>query len=214
MAKLSPEDRSSFLSAKFEEQRHLLRKSVKELVAGDLAEGVRIATIIRVLVHETGNSVPLLKRMTPDYLQLDILDRVEKEDKEVLPPGVYKAVVLDVPISFILNEKGVFLNPELAMRLYAPSILGRWWVRHSLIIPGVGGLSRKEVVLGLANKEGGAHVDPNITERYKQFMEYKAFRFGINDHPVTALNISRYMAGESAIELLECLDRNFPPPAL
>jgi len=84
MAKLTGEDQKKFLREKLEEQRHLLRKSIKEFAAGDLAEGVRIAIATRILVHETGNSKPLLKQLTSNYLELKILDRASR--KEGPPP--------------------------------------------------------------------------------------------------------------------------------
>jgi hypothetical protein len=210
MSKLNSDERKLFVAAKFEEQRHLLRKSLKELVAGDLAEGIRIATIIRVLVHETGSSKPLLKQLTPNYLQLDILDRIQNSDNEKLPPGQQKIVVMSVPISISMSDRGVFLNPDLAPDVYSPSLLGKWWTRPALILPGVGGLSRKEIVLGLSNKEGGAHVDAEMSARYKLLMECKSLRVGWNKNEITPLNLSRLMAGQSANELLECLDRRYP----
>jgi hypothetical protein len=78
MAKLSPENQKKFLHEKLEEQRHLLRKSVDELANGDLAEGVRIATTVRVLVHESGSSKPLLKQLTPNYLELPVFAAIRR----------------------------------------------------------------------------------------------------------------------------------------
>ncbi len=40
MAKLTGEDQKKFLREKLEEQRHLLRKSIKEFATGDLTEGL------------------------------------------------------------------------------------------------------------------------------------------------------------------------------
>jgi len=163
MAKLTGEDKKKFLLEKFEEQRHLLGKSITEFVSGDRAEAVRLAIGMRVLIHETGGSKPLLGQLSPNYLQLQILDR--KPLKEEQPPrGTQKVVVMSVPISVRMSADGVFLNPKLDAENYAPSILGKWWTRLCLILPGLGGLSRREIVLGLADKEG-AHVDINLSPR-------------------------------------------------
>ena len=67
MAKLSGENKKQYLRERFEEQRLFLSKSIKEFVSGDLAEAVRIAITIRVLVHETGSSKSLLGQLTPNY---------------------------------------------------------------------------------------------------------------------------------------------------
>ena len=46
--------------AKLREQMFFLRSSVRASYEGNFAESVRIATTIRVLVHATGRSKPLL----------------------------------------------------------------------------------------------------------------------------------------------------------
>jgi hypothetical protein len=56
MAKFTGDDLKNFLRERLEEQRYLLGKSIKEFASGDLAEAVRMAISIRVLVHESGNS--------------------------------------------------------------------------------------------------------------------------------------------------------------
>jgi hypothetical protein len=205
MAKLTTSDRQAILRSKLEEQRHLLRKSIDGLAAGDLAEALQISTRLRVLVHETGNSTPLLKQLTPNYLELSVPDAPPPPEEE-LPPGVHKTVVLSVPVSFTISPPdGVFLNPKLSDN-HIENPLGAWWERPSLIIPGSGGYSRREVVLGLAHKEGGAHVDIDVTQKYQQLLDYKAFIL-----QTTAVNLSRMMVGQAGVEMLESLNRNFPP---
>jgi len=210
MAKLTGEEKKKFLREKLEEQRHLLGKSIKEFTSGDLSEAVRIATIMRVLVHETGRCKPLLKEITPSYLELRILDHPPAKPPQPPSAGTQGTVIMSVPIGVKISADGVFLNPELAVDQLAPSILGKWWGRVSLILPGLGGFSRKEIVLGLADKEGGAHVDLDMTERYKKLLECKSFQIGWNQDGVTPLNLSRFMTGQAGLELLNCLDRNFP----
>jgi hypothetical protein len=209
MAKLTTAERKARLLGALEEQRHFLNKSVTAMSAGDLAEALRIATVIRVLVHESASSTPLLKQLTQDYLQLRILDEIPKK-QERLPPGVQATVVLSVPIGLKLSQEGVLLNPVLAPENLAPSIIGKWWERPCLILPGLGGFSRKQVVLGLVNKEGGAHVDFEISQRYQQLMDNKSLRVGWNEEP-TPVKVSRMMAGQAGVEMLDCLNRNFPP---
>jgi len=205
---MSNEGRKKFFLDKLEEQRHLLQKSVKEMTKGDLAEAIRVATALRTLIHETGSSKPLLKHLNGNYLELAILD-VAPQKKQAVPGGVQSAVVLEVPIGFQIKPEGTFLNPDRPVEGYAPSSLGKWWQRPSLILPGLGGFSRREIVLGLANKEGGAHVDPDIGGRYRQLMENKSLQVGYGKE-VNPLNLSRLMAGQAGLELLDCLDENFP----
>jgi hypothetical protein len=205
---MNKKDRKFFLD-KLDEQRHLLRKSVKDMTAGDLAEAIRVATVVRTLIHETGNSKPLLKYLNGNYLELPILDEAPKK-KEATPHGVLGTVVLSIPIGFQIKPEGTFLNADRPVEGYAPSSLGTWWQRPSLILPGLGGFSRREIVLGLANKEGGAHIDPDVSKRYQSLLDNKSFQVGYSKEQLTPLNLSRLMAGQAGFELLDCLDKNFP----
>ena len=67
MAQLSTLERRARAGEKLEEQRHLLRNAIGRMAAGDLAEALHISTRLRLLVHETGSSIPLLKQITPGY---------------------------------------------------------------------------------------------------------------------------------------------------
>src|ERR1700730_6544268 len=98
---------------------------------------------------------------------------------------------MSVPISLKIKDTGVFLNPCLDVEADEPSILGKWWTRPSLILPGLGGFNRKEIVLGLADKEGGAHVDVNLPEQYRQLLASKQLQIGWGKEEVSTLNLSR-----------------------
>ena len=210
MSKLNAQERKKFAYEKLEEQRHLLRKSINEITKGDLAEALHAATAIRVLVHDTASSKALLKQLNPNYLQLEILD-VPPPKKEATPPGVTATVVMSIPIGMTLRKEGTFLNSELDVEGRVPTILGKWWERPALTIPGAGGFSRREIVLGLANKEGGAHVDTDIPEKYRKLMGYGSLRAGWGAE-ITTVNVSRLMAGQAGLEMLRYLDKHFPPP--
>jgi hypothetical protein len=69
---------------------------------------------------------------------------------------------------------------------------------------------RRELILGLANKEGGAHVDDDISEKYKNMLASRFFNVKVRDTAIEPVNVSRLVAGRAGVELLDCLDRNFP----
>jgi hypothetical protein len=77
-----------------------------------------------------------------------------------------------------------------------------------LIIP-AGGFSRKEIVLGLADKEGGTHVDPDISAKYQQLLDCKTLRVGFNQQ-LEPLNLSRLMVGQAGLDVLKYLNKHFP----
>jgi hypothetical protein len=210
MAKMSTTERKDFYRKKLEEQRHLLKTAIDGMVAGDLTQALHVATTIRVLVHETGASKPLLKNLNNNYLELPILDR-KYEPPPNAQPGV-QTILFFCPVSVQMKapEGAASLIPDLREDEHALSKLGAWWNNACMALPGVGPVYRKELILGLANKEGGAHVDADISAKYQLVMESKFLNATINDTDLGALRISRLVAGRAGIELLDCLNRNFP----
>jgi hypothetical protein len=207
---MSAEERKRFFSEKLEEQRHLLRTAITGMGAGDLVQALHVATIIRTLVHEAG-SKPLLKNIDPNYLELPILDRIMEPPKD--HGGGVKSITFTCPISAKISAPAgtVALITELESPAYAPSNLGRWWDGNPcMVLPALGPFFRRELILGLANKEGGAHVDADIPKRYQMVLESQFVHFKMNDTDLGALNISRLVAGKAGVELLDCLGKNFP----
>jgi hypothetical protein len=210
VAKMSAEERKKFFLAKLEEQRHLLKTAIDGMAAGDLTQALHVAALIRVLVHETGASKPLLGNLRNNYLELPILDRIP-EAAPSAPPGV-QVVTFFCPLSAQMKapEGTISLITELNPKEHALSTLGTWWRNSCMILPGIGRVDRRELILGLSNKEGGAHVDADISEKYQALMASKFFSVKINDKDLGAVNISRLVAGKAGVELLDCLERNFP----
>lgn len=209
---MSADDRKNFFFEKLEEQRHLLRTAITAMGAGDLVQALHVATIIRTLVHEAGGK-PLLKNLDPNYLELPILDRTMEPPRD-LGNGL-RSITFTCPISAKLSAPAgtVSLVTELDSEAYSQSKLGSWWDRNPcMVLPGLGPFFRRELVLGLANKEGGAHVDADIPRRYQMVLDSRFVRFKINETDLGPLNISRLVAGKAGVELLDCLDKSFPLP--
>ena len=199
-------ERKQFFATKLVEQRHLLRSAIETMGAGDLTHALHVATIIRTLVHETGSSKPLLKYLKPNYLELPILDVVHGPPKQ-------NAITYYCPVSAKLSAPpaSICLMTEMNLPTYSQSILGAWWNSNPcMVLPGLGPFYRKELILGLANKEGGAHVDADIPQRYQSVLESQFVHAKINDIDLGALNISRLTAGRAGVELLHFLKSTFP----
>ena len=77
--------------------------------------------------------------------------------------------------------------------------------------------ARKELVLALANKDGGAHVDPQLDERYASLSRLNSLGWQVQtgdirlppDNSVVAANVRQI-----AYELLTSLEGTFPDLAL
>lgn len=213
MCALTPEEKKEFLITRFEEHRHLLRGAITGMAAGDLTRALNVATEVRVLVHETGSQKPLLKSLTQNYLSLPITERFE--DPPPTPPPGQHAITFFCPISANISKVDgkviVGLKTDLDAPQYKPSTLGHWWDGVCMVLPGIGPVGRKDLILNLADKEA-AHVDPRINEGYKRILgsQFIQFKLDGDDAP---FNISRLVVGKSGVELLDCLDKNFSIPS-
>ena len=68
------------------------------------------------------------------------------------------------------SQGGAQWSPNTSVRAidrYVP--VGDWW-RQTLYVKGSVRLTRQDVVLAAANKDGGAHVDAKLTPNYESLM--------------------------------------------
>lgn len=109
------------------QQHGFLKRSIEAAMQGHDDEALRIATTIRVLVHETGSSKPLLKQLNSNYLQITILD---------IPPRDLSNTVVYVGVGFQLNSQ-TGIRPMIDLKNAPPGqrpvLLGEWWNRIMLI---------------------------------------------------------------------------------
>ena len=85
-----------------------------------------------------------------------------------------------------------------------------------LIFPAPAGqtvvFTRKGLILTLANKEGGAHID-EVSDDYRRYILERAFpiQFSVNgkDLITDTVHLARYAAAEAGCMLLHALPRKF-----
>lgn len=156
------------------QQVRFLETSCNAFDAGDEMESLRIATTLRVLLHDTRVSQSLLT-------QLGIKSTVKFVDSaSPIDPVKTGKVYKGRDILSISGMPGFFaVSPTInGMKLIAPKNeaphakglinFEEWWTNGS--IPGSNGSrhSRSWLIKEMANKEGGAHVDPEITQGYAE----------------------------------------------
>jgi hypothetical protein len=154
------------LNAHLREQIAFLRASADAFDRGFEGEAKRLATSVRVLVHDTGVSQSLLT-------QLKIKSSLRYEDtadpinpNNLLPtPGLVLLRVTTGP-----NGGGEYVAPlgELlgSNRQNPPAQFKDWWERPVTKDPSGVLISRKDYVLWVSNKSGGSHVDPELPSAY------------------------------------------------
>ena len=192
--------------AKLKEQTQFLRTSLCRFYEGEFAESVRIATVIRTLVHETGMSKPLLKQALVNGLDLPILDHASERPGE-------KAI-----FRFAVSARmGPEISPavDLASSHHLLSTVGAWWNSEVFTFRSRVGTqlvyTRKKVVLILANTEGGAHVDQEENPDYARLLTDVPISFSDYGFPVETPDLARFLTAQSGVQMLDCLKRNFFP---
>jgi hypothetical protein len=206
MAQLSTAERKVYYLEALEQHRQLLKSAVEQMAEGNLVHALTIATSIRVLLHETGQSIPLLKRLRTDYLSLPIFTAATPKPQPT-PPNARAVTVMHIAANLMIAGGKLSLNPAINIGVREQKTLGRWWTDLGLVVPGGTPLSRKDIILGIANKEG-AHVDDDMPRNYRIMLQSKSLRIKINDTEYEPVNITKYVCGTSGVELLDCLERN------
>jgi hypothetical protein len=208
MAKLSAGKKKAFYLTALENHCQLLKAAVEQMAEGNLVHALTIATSIRVLLHETGSSIPLLKRLRTDYLSLPIFTTTAPKPQPTLP-NVRSATIMHIAANLMIAGGKLSLNPTINLECREQKTLGRWWTDLGLVVPGGTPLSRKDIILGIANKEG-AHVDDDMPRNYRIMLESKSLRVGINDSEYEVVDVTKYVCGTAGVEMLDCLQRNLP----
>jgi tetratricopeptide (TPR) repeat protein len=139
-------------------QIKFLERSIQSYDDGFLDEGVRIATVIRILVHNTPRSTSLLKLLNATSIKLSASGR-EPSLQAVWYMGMGQAKLENGMISYVPNLSP--LSPENQVPV------SQWWNQVVMIIDKGQRITRKQIVLGAANKDGGAHVDSKLDKEYE-----------------------------------------------
>ena len=151
---LSRED----LDAHLEEQLQFLEGSADAFDKGFEAEAKRLAATIRVLVHQTPSSHSLLGQL--GRRDIDFLDTC-------MPDELGNMLAHGGLLFQCIGRRGVRWQAQLSDVPYKTARpFAEWWEAPVFRDDAGSVLSRRELVLTMANKDGGAHVDPALTETY------------------------------------------------
>ena len=147
------------------EQYRFLSNSSALYDAGELHEAKRLAVSLRVLVHQTKRtSHSLLNQLQQEFsIQPKILGKVKHID--VTKVQYYGDFQMH------LVAKGGIVECVPRKELNNPNLqeitIEDWWNQFVLISDGFK-LRRKDVMLNMANQDGGAHVDPSMNQGYRR----------------------------------------------
>lgn len=189
-----------------------LETSCQGFDSGNEDEALRIATTLRVLVHDTKNSISLLEQLgLKNTMQfIDSAAPIDPVPTGEMYDGQPTMAISGMPGLFNMSftSEGAKLVAPLSCAKYSrgPEGFNSWWTYKC--IPGHNGdrYSRSWLVRQMANREGGAHVDPEISQSYNELqstsMGMTVYSNGIRGFINSAGNVS---IRQVAWEVLESL---------
>jgi hypothetical protein len=213
-------DRAELID-KLRVQRRRLAEALDRFYSRDLpgdsvalqAAVLDIAVPIRVLVHHfpEKKSACLLHQVDPEYWKKPIrFAPVIATPQRTLPSGVME-VSVSIPINMTMaGGKTSFTRYQKGQKPQAKVPLKNWWI-DPCWDSGTNKVSNKDIVLAISNKEGGAHVDGDTTQKYR--IAKSQGRLSIGGNPINDIARLGSLIGIAGDELLEYLDDHYPESA-
>jgi hypothetical protein len=132
-----------------------LRTSSATFDSGHEDEALRLATSMRVIFHDTQQSTSLLSLLNLKGTKMLSSSRGHGDWQD------YLAHELNLE-----SSRPVVMKPLLG-NAFAEIPLADWWEGESIFVHHGKPYTREKIVLSLANKDGGAHVDPKLEAYYR-----------------------------------------------
>jgi hypothetical protein len=149
------------MKANFEEQLDFLSEDCDRFDQGDEKYIKRMAVTIRILFKKSKNDTPLLEEIGESK------NRKFVNTILFLPSSPGSSFAPLAPIAIFQNEQKQRYVPLLDQAPFGePLEFDAWWNAPVLGVLEKGTLSRRELILAVAEKDGGAHVDRKLKEPY------------------------------------------------
>ncbi|MDG0791442.1 SEC-C domain-containing protein [Cohnella ginsengisoli] len=154
------------------EQLILLESSIDSYDAGLIIEAKRMAVTIRLLFHETRNSHSLMK-------QLNMLDHKFLSTAVPNDPANFLSYAGLIGVVLFENKTSqcVPMLDEAQVKRWIS--FDEWW--NEVIFRDLKnkGFSRKDIIISVANQDGGAHVDPSIEATFAELSRNNSLKWFI-----------------------------------
>lgn len=148
------------LERQFAKQIGFLKRSAESYDNGFHDEAIRLAVVVRVLVHDTPKSISLLTQLCEkDRYYWDSRAAI---DKKLFPESDSCFVLVQA------DESGAKYLPVLErgpIPMFQSDFDG-WWNGVVFIDSNGRKVTRKDLILTASNQDGGAHVDPSLDPVY------------------------------------------------
>jgi hypothetical protein len=167
------------------EQINFLERSSASYDAGFEDEAKRLAVVIRVLCHDSSKSTSLLSSLK--MKTINFYDTALAYSPSNMMP--YIGLVM---MRISAQDGGAYVSPldgGPPTRSQTRKIPFNVWWSGVFVLKDRNNqtFNRKDLVLNLADKEGGAHIDPNLNDEYANLAKFnslgwKVFRNDISEN--------------------------------
>lgn len=146
------------LEAHLKDHLGFLQSSAEEFDGGQTSEAKRLAVSLRVLFHGTAQSHSLLSqldRLNGKFISTSIPHDPRNDSSH---SGLIMTAMSTTHAEYVAPLDDVICQRWLPF--------SEWWEEIVFVDNKKTTLSRKTLVLSIANKDGGAHVDPKLSDVY------------------------------------------------
>ena len=161
------------LMTHLKEQISFLLKSAQSFDDGFISEAKRMAVTIRILLHDTTKSLSLLSQLGKK--DMHFYDTATEYDPTNLlsTPGLIMMKIGPSGGEYVAPlDKG---SPNRYKR--GKVSFDQWWSRIVIADKKGNKFNRRDLVLALTNKDGGAHVDPRLDSAYAQLSKFNSLEW-------------------------------------
>lgn len=185
---------------------HFLQLSASAFDRGILGEAKRMAVTVRVLAHDTPNSRSLLGQLKYKT-NMSFFDTAHdyKPDNLLSHHGLVGLKI----ISGNPADGSYHVPLTLDGRPNKFILFADWWNKIVIVDGNKNIFRRRDIILSLANQDGGAHVDPELDLAYAQLSRQNSigwvFTSAQGQKPLEA--VESYSMRQIAHEVLVSIDR-------
>jgi hypothetical protein len=140
---------------KLREQLRFLGRSASLYDQGAEDEALRMATALRVVLHDTKSGTSLFKHLALTNTQMLSSARGHGNWQDYLSQEIN-----------LRSSEPVKMRPLLG-RQFAEAPFARWWSDEPVFVHQSKSYSRRLICLSAADTDGGAHVDSKLEEYYE-----------------------------------------------
>ena len=139
-------------------------------------EGKRLAAAIRILVNDTRSCSALLTQLKKmNILFYDSAHVFDPQNPLTSSCLILKRLAKETTTDLRADYVAPLDNLPPTGRESKKVSFGRWWNRTVVFKDKIGNLfTRRDLILTVADKEGGAHVDPKLDQAYANLTKFNS----------------------------------------